>query len=883
MTRLAAALRAATIVLYRLALRRYPRRLRDRWGEEMAEAARRLLEEETARRGPILGTLATWLRLLRDLARPLPGSDRRPALGSAVAEDLGFAWRSLRRDPRFSLLLVGVLGVGLGLNVAVLSVVRAYLLRPLPYPQADRIVQVQPLTSLSWREVDEVLDAPVSWDLDVFVMVGDGRPETIRGAWVTPSFQELYGVRPAMGRGFVPADAEAGRPPVALISHGLWVRRFGASPEVLGRSFQAFTSDRPDHAESFSIVGVLPPDFWHVNPYTDVLAPLQDDRPVYGGRLRPDVPRARAEEALTELARARTGELPPGGSVRLVPLQDAYTESVRPTLVTLQAAVLAVLLIACANGAVLLLVRASRRQRELGVRQALGAPRLRLWRQLLGEGLLLAGGAGVVGTLLAAVLVGSLAGLLEGTLLTTSVPGGAEAIRLDGPVLAGCLALVTLVGLVFGVLPLAVATRGALADRVLGALRSREGGRRQGLLRRGMVAAEVALSLALLVAAGLMVRSAAHLNARDLGFQAERVVGAQVGLRQASYPELADRANFFRRFLDAVRQLPGVESAGLVGFAPMSGRATPRRVQAEAGEGMGGPDPEGGAGGMVESAVTAASSGYPAALGIPLLRGRGFAAEDREGTEPVVLVSEEVAARLWPGTPAVGRRVRVLDPLPGTETDTTVWRTVVGVVGEVAAVPGSETTGDVYLPLRQATGSWMTLLVRTRPGAGPVVPAVESALAALDSEVPLSRIYRVEERARAVRAPTAALAWLLGGFALFAGLLAVLGLYGVVAYAARQQRRSLAIRMALGADGRRVRRHFLGQGAATVLVGLVAGAPLALLLGHLLAGRLHGVSPGDPGTHLGMAGLLLATALLAVWLPARRASRTEPMGVLREE
>ena len=288
-------------------------------------------------------------------------------------EDLRFAWRSLRREPRFSATAVLVLGVGIALNAAVLAVVNAYLLRPLPYPEPERVVSLRAPVGISSGDVEGVLEKRVTWDLDAFTLVGDQGPEMARGAWITPDFLEVYGIRPALGRAFSAEDAVPGAPPVALISYGLWQSRYGGAQDVMGRSLQAYTSDRPNDAESFTIIGVLPPDFWHFNDYTQILAALREDRNIYAGRLVPGMPPSRAGALITERARMRLAEVPPEFSVEVVRTQDQHVAQIRPTLVALQSAVLLVFLIACANVAVLLLVRSTQREREVGSAPGLGS------------------------------------------------------------------------------------------------------------------------------------------------------------------------------------------------------------------------------------------------------------------------------------------------------------------------------------------------------------------------------------------------------------------------------------------------------------------------------------------------------------------------------
>ena len=855
-----------------------------------------LADEAITERG-LRGIGALWSRILRDLLRPLPGPVgavpsalpgsetghereggwRMGRFGWAgrTGEDIAFALKALRREARFTGLVVAVLAVGIALSVAVFAVLNAYLLRPLPYPAPQRLVNVRGWHSVSWTEVEDVFELAVSWDLDVFTLVGDGKPELARGAWITPDFLDMYSVRAHLGRTFRPDEVGEGGRAVAMISHALWLNRFGGDPNIVGRSFRAFTSDRPTEAELFTVVGVLPEDFWYLNEYTDVLAPIRDERPVYSARLRPGVSVAQAQEALTRIAVSRMDDVPPEFRVEVVSLHERHVVRVRPTLLVLQAAVLLVLLIACANAGVLLLVRSARREREFGVRRALGASGARLARQLVAEGALIATAAGATGVLLAALGLELARGSLEAR-LGTRVPGGADTLAPDAVVLLAAVGLCGLVGVVFGLVPLLTSGRDRLTTTLAGRGRGGTDPRGRGRARNVMVAVEVALSLALLTGAGLMVRSAANLQRRELGFRPERVVRGVVGLREGTYPTPEDRIALFDRLVTQVRGLPGVEAAGLSVSGPfLATRFDPRPLEAQ------GPATST----YGEAVDWLVGEGYFDALGISVLRGRGFATEDAHGAEPVAVVSESLARDLWGPEDPLGRGVR-LPPsvMPGTTApDPGPWLRVVGVVADIERDVGGSGAGDVYRTYRQASPLWMSVIARQRPGAASVVPAIEATLRELDPEVPLSSVLRLDVAVRQAMAPTRFLAWLLVGFSGFALLLAVVGLYGVVSYAARQRQRDIAIRVALGADRGSVTGLFLRQGLTVVAAGMMAGTGGGYILGRALEGQLHGVAPGDVPTHLALAVILGVTAVVAVWLPAHRAAGADPMGLLREE
>lgn len=859
--------------------------MRKRFGAEMLE----LFEREGRRRieeGGLVGLASHWWITVRDLMRPVPAplADRGPETGGVVrmragwlsgaGEDLVFAVRSLVREPRFTGLVVGVLAVGIALNTSAFAALNAYVLRPLPFPYAGRLVDVRGAESVSWTEVGDVFELAVSWDLDVFTIVGDGRPEMAPGAWVTPDYLEAYGVRAQIGRTFLPGEAGRDGAAVAMISHRLWQDRFGGDPDVIGRTFSAFTSDRPDHAEAFTVVGVLTADFWYFHEYTEVLAPIRDQRAVYAGRLRPGVPPDRAEEMLTEIAARRMDRVPPGFRVEVESLQDRHVASVRPTLLALQASVLLVLLIACANAAVLLLVRSARRERELAVRRALGASSPRLARQLMLEGGLMAAGAAGAGLPLAAW------GLHVGrrsveARLGLAVPGGPEALSVDGTVLVATAALAVVVGVAFGAVPLLGSLCGSLSATMGGGRRGATEPRGRQRFRSAMVAAEVALSLALLTGAGLMVRSALHLQRQELGFDPSDVVVGLMGLRAASYPEAPDRVEAFSRLRDGIGAIPGVDRVGLASMRPFGTRFAPGATE-----------------GRREGRVTRApgvtwtvDEGYFDALGIPMLRGRGFTATDAVGGQGVAVVDEALARELWGGVDPVGLHVRPVPvgqsgmdpPEPGP------WLTVVGVASDVQREVGGDRAGNLYRPLRQGDPLWMNALVRLEGPTPDAGDRIGAAIADIDADIPFATVRRLDAMVEDALRPTRSVAALLVGFSAFALLLAVVGLYGVVSYAARQRQKDVAIRMALGADRRSVTSLFVRQGLSTVVAGLAAGTLGGYLLGRALESQLHGVRAGDPATHALLAGLLAVSALVAVWLPSRRAAACDPMGVLREE
>lgn len=789
---------------------------------------------------------------------------KRVELWRGVGGDARFAVRALRRNPVFSLAVILTLGVGVGLVTATAGLVNAYLLRALPYPDSDRLVFVQGPGAPDWRSAPDVLQRVAAWDLDALSIVSGGRPERVWSSWVTPGFFAVLGVQPLLGRLFTDAEARAGGPAVAVISHALWQRRWQGAADVLGKTFAAYSDDRPDEAEVFTIVGVLPADFWYFNRFTEVLAPLRTERRVSLATLSPNVTKSDAARVLTERARQRD---PARADVRVVPVREEFTERVRPVLAAIAGAVALVLLLACGNAATLLLVRATGREREFAIRTAIGAGRARIARQLLLEGLSLAAGAALVGVVAAWAIL-KLCGNLFVRVTGTTVPGGVEALRLDGAALTIALSASTAAALLFALIPQLATARVNLVGSLIAA-RVTDGPRRQRA-RSLLVGVQIALSLALLIGAGLLIRSAGYLERLQLGFDPRNVVAMELSLRQGTYDDAA-RSAFYDRVAARVREtVPGVEAA-FTRAAPFSGVnsqpiETPDRLADST---------------SARAAVSAVSPEYFRALGVRERAGTTFSAAHRSGTPPVTVISAALANRLWPGLDPVGRQLRVAaDPMDRSAAPAP-WSTVIGVVADVRKTLTEENPPDLYLPIAQAPFVIAELVVRDPTGRGRL-EQIREAVWALNSEMPLNQMRWLEDDIAEASLPSRFLATLLAAFAAFAVLLATFGLYGVVAYAVMHRRRDIAIRMALGASRESVVQMFVRQGAALAAAGVLAGLTGGFFLSRLMRGLLYGVTPGDLPTYLAVSALLGAAALIATWLPARRAVRAEPMRVLQE-
>ncbi|HVS64585.1 MAG TPA: ABC transporter permease [Thermoanaerobaculia bacterium] len=820
---------------------------------------------------------------------------RRSAIGLArCARD---AARSLRRRPGAPLAAAILLALGLASTATMLSIVETYVIRSLPFPDAGRLHWVHWESSegermprgaepAQWTTGETGVDAGTAWDLDAFTLIGGGdlgaEPEVVLGAWVDPSFFAVAGVPLALGRPFSDQDVERGDGSLAVISHELWQRRFGGRPDVLGTSFGAFMSDRPEEAEQFTVVGVLPEGFWWVSPYTQVLAPLAPSPAPRLVRLEAGASAERAAGAFERLSRAADVTLPPSFQVRLEPLQERYTRSLQPLLRALVLATLFVLLVACGNALLLVLVRTARRERELAVHAALAGGWGSAARLLIGEALLVSLGAGVAGMALTRLALALIAPHLEQQLGRTP-PGGAESVAFGATALLGLAAATAAIALLFSLLPVWVLRRRNLASVLRGAAASATTGRGARRARAAVLSAEIAFTLALLAAGGLAVRSALDLERRELGHARAGILTGGVGLRLASYPSAAEQLGFAARLIDRLRELPGVDRAAIADGAVV-GQMTAQVVHAE--PRAGGSEPATAAG------VRAVSPGYFATLDIPLIAGRDFGSEDRPDGARVAIVSADLAQELWPseaGASAIGRRFRLGGrrdaprPRPGEGTPPEDWRTVIGIAAPVRETVVGEELAELYVPFAQSPSRWMGIAVATGAEPESLIPALNAELRRLDPTLPLYRPASIERRLAEERAPSRFLAALLGGFSLFALALGTAGVYGVIAHAVAQRLREVAIRLSLGADRVRILRMFLAETAALLLAGLAAGGVIGGLLVSSLASRLHGVAASDASTWLGVGTLLVVSALLATWLPARRAVTEDPAGLLRAE
>lgn len=811
-------------------------------------------------------------------------------LADMLWQDVRHALRALRRSPGFVAVAVLTLALGIGANSAMFSVVYSALLRPLPYRDGDRLAVLDETTPkvgevsvsypdfLDWRSQTRRLSGMAFVHSVGFDLVGTDRPVTVSGEAVSANFLSLLGVRPALGRDFTSSEEEPGAAPVALLSHALWQSRYGADPGVLGRTI---TLD----ARTFTIVGVLPAGFRSLDDL-DVLLPIgvwraanadaAADRGSRGdaevvGRLAPGSSLADARVEMSAIAARLAREYPASNDrfgAKVVPVRDYLVGNVRPSLLVLFGAVLFVLLIACGNVANLLLARGAGRAREIALRVALGASRVRIVSQLLVESLVLALLGGGLGLLLAAGGLRALAALVPKALL------GGGAIGLNGTVLLFTAGTILVVALLFGTVP---ALRFARPD-VHAELRERgsttSGGASHGRLRALHAGSEITLALVLLTGAGLMMKTMVRLSSVDPGFRVDRVETMEIDLRARRYDDDVAKLGFWRPVLERIRALPGVRSAAVGTVVPLTGYHNRTDITIE---GM--PLPR--AGMFPHPDYHFVSPGYLATLEIPLIRGRDFGQADRAGAPPVALVNAALARRYFPGRDPVGKRFMFGHPSAGKAPE---WVTIVGEVGDTKLYGlANPARLEVYLPYLQYPPGEGTLLVKSKGDPGALASAIRGIVTSVDPDQPVGAVSTMSElRSRSVGDRRMTLI-LLGIFSGLAVLLAAIGVYGVIAYSASRRVPEMAVRMALGAQRRDVLRLVLAQSGRIALAGIGVGVAAALALTRLMTGLLYGVSPFDPLTVVAAAALLGSIALLAGYLPARRAARVDPMRVLREE
>jgi putative ABC transport system permease protein len=788
-----------------------------------------------------------------------------------LAQDLRYGMRMLLRTPGLTAVAVLALALGIGANTAIFSVVNAVLLQPLPYPDADRLVATN-LSLPDFRDLEQgtrVFDGMAVWASNLYNVAGQEESEQVRGAIVSPQFFPLLGAA-SLGRTFRPEEDDQ---QLAVISHDLWQQRFGGDPAVLGKTLSL--SGRPH-----TIVGVMPAEFqfpssdfqvWVTMGSAMAQAPGQAEnrslrifRAV--ARLGPGVTQAQAQAEADRISRQLEQQYPDtnaGVRITLASLYERLVGDVRSALLILLGAVGLILLIACANVANLLLARTTAREREIAIRSALGAGRWRVARQVLTESVLLSALGGALGVLLASWTVEILPRLGAGGLPR------ADSIRVDAWVLLFTLGTALGTGILFGLAPALHAAKANPGESLKQGGRGGEGGARGRRLRGALVVAEVALSVVVLIGAGLLVQSFTRLLSVDTGFVAENLMTTNVQLIR--YTEPYERAAAARQVLERIGQIPGVEVVGGgTGLPPQTAqRATNFEV-----EGLPDLTPD-----ERSAYFVAVSPDYFRALGTPLVAGRSFEERDSDDAPRVAIINASLARRLFPNGDPVGRRLKLVNP--DQQPD---WRTIVGVVGDIR-YSGLDDPGEaaVYTPFAQTPFPWTYVMVRTAAEPAGVAAAIRKAVSSVDGSLTAASIRPMEQLvADAVMGPRFN-ALLLSIFAGLALVLAAVGIYGVVSYSVTQRTREIGIRLALGAQAGDVVRLVVGQGLGLAAAGVVAGALAAAAGSRVLSSLLFGVSATDPATFIGISLLLILVSALASYIPARRAMKVDPMVALRYE
>ena len=808
-----------------------------------------------------------------------------------LLQDLRYAVRSLLAAPAFTIIAALTLALGIGANTAIFSVLNAVLLKPLPYGRPEGLVRVvhyyPSLHSLrasvsvpgyqDYRGRADLFEKFAVENGATMNLTGAGEPERVNVSRVSPDYFPVYEVAPMIGRSLRPDEFEEGHDHVVVLSHGFWKTKLGADQNVVGKTIQL-------NGETYTIAGVMPPTFrdfffraaqlW--TPITFKPADFADSRRTNEflsatARLKPGVTMEHAQLAMHDFATRLKQEHPDSyardWTLEVTSFNQEATGTIRPALILLLSAVGLVLLIACANVANLQLARTAGRSREIAVRVALGASPSRLLRQLLTESVLLALVGGALGLLLALWGVPALLSLNP-----PNLPPASE-VGIDGTVLAFAALVSVLTGLLFGILPAVQVSRENLHETLKEGSRGSSGGRASHVLRRGLVVSTVALALTLLAGAGLLIRSFARITDVTPGFEASHVLDFNLNLPAVKYANDTARADAYARVLAAIRATPGVISAGGASAVPLDGNWGTASFNVEGYQRPpNGPMPWGD--------VRLASTGYFETLRTPLLKGRTFTDADRPGAPGVVVVDEEMVRRYWPNTDPIGKRITF-----NNLTDSNItWFTVVGVVGHMKSEAlDADARVQYYFPVPQRPFPFLSIVVRTQQDPIDAVPAIRNAVRSVDPDLPLANINTMQGLIDGTLGPRRFSMLLLGLFAGVALLLASIGLYGVMSYIVTQRIRELGVRVALGADTREVLGLVLGQGVKLALAGVGIGLVASLVMTRFMQRMLYSVSATDPITFIAISVILVGVALLASYLPARRATRVDPIVALRAE
>jgi putative ABC transport system permease protein len=868
---------------FRMLLRLLPADFRGDFGPEMEQVfAEQRADAE--RHGDKVGIWRLWWETAKGIFTTAP----REHL-AMLRQDSGFALRMMGKNLGFTIAAIVVLGLGIGANTAIFSVVNAVLLKPLPYEHGERLLMLRERLSRNgpagrnisvpelndYRAQSRSLDAVVEYHNMQFILLGRAEPEQVQTGVVSWNFFDVFGVKPLAGRNFAPEDEKPGAPAVLLLGYEYWLRSFGGDPTVVGKVFRM--NDKPH-----TVIGVLPP-FPQYPEENDVYMPsvacpfrsgphMLTNRQMrmlrVFGRMNPGVKPTEAQADLSTVAAAMQKEYPGDypddvqPSTEVTPLKVELTHEAKPTMLLLLGAAGFVLLIACANVANLNMARMLRRERELSVRAALGAGRVRLFRQLLTESFLLALGGGALGLLLAT------GGLRLLTAYVARFTPRAHEVHVDAQVLLFTLLIAGLVSVLTGSAP-ALAPREALVSSLKEGSNQTTVGARRGQLRKLLIVAQVAISFLLLIGAGLMVRSLVNLQRVDPGFHPENVLTIQFSLDFAKYTTNQSQASFVESLLDKVEALPEVMSAAVAGVFPLDKSPAQNGdfiIEGQQGDTSSKPVAE----------FNIVSPDYFKVLGIPLLSGRTFLPSDREGTANVALINHSLAQHHWPNQDPIGHTILVNNGELHVE--------IVGVMGDVREHSLDQPGIDlIYVPFAQFPNLGGNLVARTQGEPMAIARTVVQRLYEVDPNQPAGRIQSLEQyRADSIAAPRLT-ANLLGLFALLALAIAAAGIGGVMALSVSQRTHEIGVRMAMGARPVEIVLMILRQGMVLALGGVAIGLLGAFELTRAVKGFLFGVTPNDPLTFAGVAAVLAAAAFAACYIPARRAAKVDPLHALRTE